>query len=116
MSKVVDKVWHAGLIYKLRQNGVDGDLVNIPNDFLTNRKQRVVLNGYCLSQVNIGAGVPQGSTLGPLCKLFEAFADDTYLISVAHGVNTSTSDISNDLKLISDRAFQWKMSFNSRTD
>ena len=43
------KVWHAGLIYKLRQNGVCGDLINILNDFLTYRKQRVVLNGQCSS-------------------------------------------------------------------
>ena len=43
------------------------------------------------------------------CKLF---ADDTSLFSVAHDLNTSTSDIKNDLKLISDWTFQWKMSFN----
>ena len=48
VSKAFDKVWHAGLIYKLRQNGICGDLINILNDFLTNRKQRVVLNGQCL--------------------------------------------------------------------
>ena len=45
ISKAIDKVWHAGMIYKLRQNGICGDLINILNDFLTNRKQRVVLNG-----------------------------------------------------------------------
>ena len=42
ISKAFDKVWHAGLIYKLRQNGICGDLIHILNDFLTNRKQRVV--------------------------------------------------------------------------
>ena len=125
ISKAFDKVWHAGLIYKLRQNGTCGDLINILNDFLTNRKQRVVLNGQCSSWVDIRAGVPQGSILGPLlfliyvndlpnglkseCKLF---ADGTSLFSVAHDLNTSASDINNDLKLISDWAFQWKMSFN----
>ena len=125
ISKAFDKVWHAGLIYKLRQNGICGHLINILNDFLTNRKQRVVLNGQCSSWVDIRAGVPQGSIPGPLlfliyvndlpnglkseCKLF---ADDTSLFSVAHDLNTSASDIDNDLKLISDWAFQWKMSFN----
>ena len=44
VSKAFDKTWHAGLIYKLRQNGICGDLI-ILNDFLTNRNQRVVLNG-----------------------------------------------------------------------
>ena len=39
VSKAFDKVWHAGLIYKLLQNGIYGDLINILNDFLTNKKQ-----------------------------------------------------------------------------
>ena len=125
VSKAFDKVWHAGLIYKLRQNGICGDLINILNDFLTNRKQRVVLNGQCSSWVDIRAGVPQGSILGPLLFLIyvndlpnglksecQVFADDTSLSSGARDFNTSVSDINHDLKLISDRAFQWKMSFN----
>ena len=29
ISKAFDKVWHAGLILKLRQNGIYGDLINI---------------------------------------------------------------------------------------
>ena len=45
ISKAFDKVWHAELVYKLRQNGICADLISILNDFLTNRKQRVVLNG-----------------------------------------------------------------------
>ena len=43
------------------------------------------------------------------CKLF---ADDASLFSVAHDLNISASDINNDLKLISEWAFKWKMSFN----
>ena len=49
VSKAFDNVWYAVLIFKLRQNGICGELINILNDFLTNRKQRVVLNGQCLS-------------------------------------------------------------------
>ena len=117
--------FESGLIYKLRQNGICGDLINILNDFLTNRKQRVVLNGQCSSWVDIRAGVPQGSILGPLLFLIyvndlpnglksecQVFADDTSLSSGARDFNTSVSDIDHDLKLISDRAFQWKMGFN----
>ena len=48
-SKAFDKVWHNVLIFKLRQNGVSGDIINILRDFLCNRKQRVVLNGHCSS-------------------------------------------------------------------
>ena len=44
VSKAFDKVWHAGLIYKLSQNGICGDLIKIPTNFLTNRKNRAVSN------------------------------------------------------------------------
>ena len=91
VSKALDKVWLAELIYKLRQNGICGDLINILNVFLTNRKVRVVLNGQCSSWVDIRAGVPQGSIIRPLLFLIcvndlpnglkcecRLFADDTY--------------------------------------
>ena len=37
--KTFDKVWHDALIFKLRQNGISGDIINILRDFLCNRKQ-----------------------------------------------------------------------------
>ena len=69
ISKAFDKEWHDRLIFKLRQNGICGEVINILEDFLSNRKQRVVLNGQCLSWVDIPAGVPQRSILGPLLFL-----------------------------------------------
>ena len=39
ISKAFDKVWHDGLIFKLRHNGISGDIINILRDFLCNRKQ-----------------------------------------------------------------------------
>ena len=44
ISKAFDKVWHDGLIFKLKQNGISGKLLNLLSTFLRNRKQRVVLN------------------------------------------------------------------------
>ena len=70
ISKAFDKVWHEGLIYKLKQNGISGRLLSIIKDFLDSRKQRVVLNGQYSSWASIAAGVPQGSILGPLSFLF----------------------------------------------
>ena len=52
ISKAFNKVWHDGLIFKLRQNGISGDIINILRDFLRNRKQRVVLNGQCSSWIS----------------------------------------------------------------
>ena len=44
VSKVFDKVWHEGIIFKLQQNGISDDLLNILSDFLRNRKQRVTVS------------------------------------------------------------------------
>ena len=45
IPKAFDKVWHDGLIFKLKQNGVSGSLLMFFQNDLYNRKQRVVLNG-----------------------------------------------------------------------
>ena len=35
ISKTFDKVWHKGLIFKLSQNGISGNLLDILSDFLS---------------------------------------------------------------------------------
>ena len=105
--------------------GVTGDLLNILIDFLKERKQRVVLNGQHSEWSNISATFPQGSILGPLLSLIyisdlsdnlssnhKLFADDTSLFSVVHDINQSGINLNDDLEKISNRAFQWKVSFN----
>ena len=69
ISKASGKVWHKGLIYKLHQYGFTGNLLTSLTDFLSNRKQRVVLNGQHSSWADIKAGVPQSSILEPLLFL-----------------------------------------------
>ena len=58
--KAFDKVWHKGLLFNLKQNGVTGDLLNILTDFQKERKQTVVLNGQHSKWSNMSDGVPQG--------------------------------------------------------
>ena len=125
ISKAFDKVWHQGLHFKLRQNGISGELLNTLADFLINRTQRVILNGQYSSWVKVEAGVPQGLILRPLLFLIyindlsenlasnpKLFADDTSFFSVVKNVDASNIDLNNDLKKISKWAFQWKMNFN----
>ena len=66
LSKAFDKAWNEEIIFKLKQNGISDDLLNILSDFLRNRKQRVTLDGQFSSWTSVNAGVPQGSILEPI--------------------------------------------------
>ena len=61
-----DKVWHKGLIAKLKSFGISGDLLLLLQDYLQGRTLQVVVNGSTSSEYPIEASVPQGSVLGPL--------------------------------------------------
>ena len=66
ISKAFDRVWHDCLLFELKQNGVSGNLLGLVKSFLTDRVQRVTLNGKTSDWKCIQAGVLQGSILGPL--------------------------------------------------
>ena len=74
ISKAFNKVWHEGLIFKLKTYGVEGKLIMLLENYIKNRNQRVVLNGLNSSWKKILAVVPQGSVLGPL--LFLIYIND----------------------------------------
>ena len=118
ISKTFDKFWHNGLIYKLKQNGVIGNLLNLIIDFLDARKQRVVLNAQYSSWASVKTGFPQGSILGPLFFLIfindlsdnlvsnpKLFADDTSLFSVVQDNTLSAKNLNDDLKKINKWTF-----------
>ena len=66
ISKAFHKVWHEGLIYKLKQNGISRKLLNVTKYFLDSRNQKVVLNGQYSTWASISERVSQGSILGSL--------------------------------------------------
>ena len=63
MSKAFDKVWHEGLLFKLKQNGISGQILNLLTSYLDKRKQRVLLNGCESHWAIVESGVLQGSVL-----------------------------------------------------
>ena len=129
ISKAFDKVWHKGLLYKLKSVGISGDLFNLLENYLSGRLQRVVLNGQTSSWRPVLAGVRQGSILGPLLFLVyindlpnglksnaKLFADDTSLFTIVKDKQESADVLNKDLSLISKWAFNWKMLFNPHTN
>ena len=125
ISKAFDKVWHDGLIFKLRQNGLNGGLLKLFESYLHNRQQRVVINGSYSDYLPIESGVPRGSVLGPLFFLIyindleknirsniKFFADDTMRFSVVRDPAVSATELDYDLDLNCRWAHKWKMEFN----
>ena len=94
ISKAFDRVWHAGLLHKLKSYGISGQIFGLIYSFLSNRRLRVVLDGKSSQEYPVNVGVPQGSILGPtlfllyindlpddvICNI-AIYADDTTLYS-----------------------------------
>ena len=100
MSSAFDKVWHEGLIFKLKQNGISRNLLSTLTGFLKLRRQRLVLNIQLSSCFNIESGILQGSVFAPLLFLIyindlsegfaanaRLFAENVLVFSVVHNVN-----------------------------
>ncbi len=123
-SKAFDVVPHKKLLKKLSHYGIQGDILQWISEFLTNRKQRVVVDGHPSSSVRVASGVPQGTCLGPLLFLcyindithsisskMRLFADDCLIYRDI----TCTEDqieLQRDLTTLENWATKWGMKFN----
>jgi hypothetical protein len=125
-AKAFDKVPNARLLKKMSAHGIQGHLLRWVTNWLTGRRQRVVLGGEVSDWIEVLSGVPQGSVLGPLLFLIfindideaaaavdilRKFADDTKL---GHTVNDKNDK--NILQEALDNLTEWSnklgMSFN----
>ena len=89
LSKAFDRVWHDGLMYKLKSLGICGNYYGRLHSFPRDRHQRVVLNGPSSNWSQIKAGVPQGSIMGLLLFL-------VYINDLPEGLTTGTKFFADD--------------------
>ncbi len=125
-SKAFDKVPHARLMSKLRLLGIDGKVSSWIEAFLTNRTQKVCVDGHLSGSSDVLSGVPQGTILGPLLFLcfindlpavvdpntqIRLFADDC----LAYRTISCSEDqcaFQRDLNSLTTWGHQWGMHFN----
>lgn len=126
MSKAFDRVWHKGLLFKLESLGVRDPLLSWIRSYLTNRKQRVVIDGQSSNWREMEAGVPQGSVLGPLlflvyindivanlqCNCF-LYADDTSLFDIVDDPQCTAVRLNDDLESIRKWTRDWFVTINA---
>ena len=125
-AKAFDKVPKERLLEKMRAHGVRGRVLEWIRNWLTDRRQRVVLNGKKSGWQPVLSGVPQGSVLGPLLflvyindlddaakkvEILKKFADDTKL-----GGRVASAAQRAEMQEALDRLFEWSrrwgMEFN----
>jgi len=123
-SKAFDKVSHEHLYHKLHHYGIRGNTLEWLKDFLTGRKQQVLVNGEQSDSTQVTSGVPQGTVLAPLLFLcfindlpknilstVRIYADDVILYTPVNSIE-DCYQLQNDLATLERWANQWKMTFN----
>ena len=123
-AKAFDKVNHSLLTHKLHHYGIRGATNNWIADFLNDRYQAVLVDGFKSNQIPVRSGVPQGSVLGPCLFLayindlpgrvtsnVRLFADDTALDRPIRSL-ADTEKLQNDLDSLAEWESQWDMQFH----
>ena len=124
LMKAFDKVPHLKLQQKIEAYGITDKASRWIKSFLSNRRQRVLVNGEISEWTAVTSGVPQGSILGPIlfilyindlpskvhCNI-TLFADDTKLYT---SINTAQDHmmLQEDIDCLVEWSNIWNLSFH----
>jgi hypothetical protein len=124
-SKAFDKVPHQRLLLKLSYYGIRNQTLRWISAFLSNRTQKVQVNGSHSSEAAVTSGVPQGTVLGPALFLLyindisstinsnmRLFADDSIIYRDINSPDDHAI-LQDDLEKLLSWANKWQMDFNS---
>lgn len=126
IAQAFDKVWHEGLIHKIKVL-LPPCFHKILTNYLLNRKFLVKYKSALSNSYNIRAGVPQGSVLGPILYLIftadmpspssksmiiSTFADDTAVLSTNKNFQTASRDLQEYLLELQEYFKKWKIKVN----
>jgi hypothetical protein len=125
IQQAFDKVWHQGLLYKLKKI-MPSQLYLILKSYLSNRYFNIKTNKDETSYHPIQAGVPQGSVLGPFLYLIytadiptthetniATFADDTAILALDENPIIASEKLQNHLNLLQQWLRKWKIKVNN---
>lgn len=124
ISQAFDKVWHTGLLYKLKLN-LPYQYYNILKSYLEHRHFFVNHQNQETSLHPIYAGVPQGSVLGPILYILytadlpttrktmtATFADDTAVLASHADPIIASNNLQQNLAKTEDWMRKWRMRAN----
>ena len=131
ISNAFDRVWHAGVLQKLKSYEISGQIFDLISSFLRNRQLRVVLEGKSSQEYPVNARIPQGFILGPTLFVLYTnnlpdvviyniaiYADDTILYSKRDQASDLwqqlelASELESDLPDTVDLSKKWLVNFN----
>ena len=109
LKKAFDTINHSRLLKKMERYGIRGDILQLFQSYLTDRRQCVRMGEVKSNLLPISTGVPQGSKLGPL--LFNLYVNDMALLPSIY----STFQFADDTAFaaVNDDVFQLIQQFNA---
>ena len=126
-SAALGRVSDCGLLYKLRSISVRGLFLSLVSEFLSDRKQRMRLDGKASASVDVASGVEQSRVLGQLLILYTS--DLIHIVNHIVGADDFTihavipkplsrpqvmKSVNHNLAAINSWCLKWRMRLNTK--